>query len=259
MSFTEDKPIVFAFHGYPSLIHRLTYRRTNHHNLHVRGYKEQGTTTTPFDMAVLNDIDRFHLATDVVARVPSLGPRAAYLTQTIRDKLLDHQRYIRQRTISAAHWRGLTLELGPRSMLLFKGKEGRMSTMTVGRLAKQASVNIDTIWYYERNGLIPEPARRLSGYRQYGSTDVARLRFILRAKDLGLTLAEIGELSSLSADRDVKGVKRCAEVRLEQVEHKIKALPRVRRGLKTLIEACPGLGDLERCPINAALSEEHAR
>ncbi|MGK2924233.1 MAG: phosphoketolase family protein [Lysobacterales bacterium] len=94
--FTRDKPIVFAYHGYPSLIHHLTYRRTNHHNLHVRGYKEEGTTTTPFDMAVLNDLDRFHLAKDVVDRVPSLGPRAAYLTQIIRDKLIDHQRYIRQ-------------------------------------------------------------------------------------------------------------------------------------------------------------------
>jgi xylulose-5-phosphate/fructose-6-phosphate phosphoketolase len=94
--FTRDKPIVFAYHGYPSLIHQLTYRRTNHHNLHVRGYKEEGTTTTPFDMAVLNDIDRFHLAKDVVDRVPSLGPRAAYLTQIIRDKLIDHKRYIRQ-------------------------------------------------------------------------------------------------------------------------------------------------------------------
>ena len=94
--FTKDKPIVFAYHGYPSLIHQLTYRRTNHHNLHVRGYKEEGTTTTPFDMAVRNDIDRFHLAKDVVDRVSSLGPRAAYLTQIIRDKLIDHQRYIRQ-------------------------------------------------------------------------------------------------------------------------------------------------------------------
>ena len=94
--FTKDKPIVFAYHGYPSLIHKLTYRRTNHPNLHVRGYKEEGTTTTPFDMAVLNDIDRFHLVKDVVDRVPSLGPRAAYLTQIIRDKLIDHMRYIRQ-------------------------------------------------------------------------------------------------------------------------------------------------------------------
>jgi xylulose-5-phosphate/fructose-6-phosphate phosphoketolase len=94
--FTRDRPIVFAYHGYPSLVHQLTYRRTNHHNLHVRGYKEEGTITTPFDMAVRNDIDRFHLVKDVVDRVSSLGPRAAYLTQIIRDKLIDHQRYIRQ-------------------------------------------------------------------------------------------------------------------------------------------------------------------
>jgi xylulose-5-phosphate/fructose-6-phosphate phosphoketolase len=94
--FTTDKPIVFAYHGYPSLIHRLAYRRTNHPNLHVRGYKEEGTTTTPFDMAVRNDIDRFHLVKDVVDRVSRLRPRAAYLTQIIRDKLIDHSRYIRQ-------------------------------------------------------------------------------------------------------------------------------------------------------------------
>ena len=94
--FTKDKPIIFAYHGYPSLIHQLTYRRTNHRNLHVRGYKEEGSTTTPFDMAVRNDIDRFHLAKDVVDRVLSLAPYAAYFIQTIRDKLIDHQRYIRQ-------------------------------------------------------------------------------------------------------------------------------------------------------------------
>ncbi len=92
--FTTNKPIIFAYHGYPWLIHRLTYRRTNHHNLHVRGYKEEGTTTTPFDMCVLNEIDRFHLAGDVVDRVPMLGTRAAYFKQYLRDKLLDHQRYI---------------------------------------------------------------------------------------------------------------------------------------------------------------------
>ncbi len=128
--------------------------------------------------------------------------------------------------------------------------------MTIGRLAKQAGVNIDTIRYYERNGLIPEPVRRASGYREYDVADVRRLRFILRAKDLGFTLAEIGELLSLSGDRDVRGVKRRAEQRLEQVESKIKELQRVRRGLKTLIDACPGHGDLERCPIVAALSSE---
>ncbi|MBE0604431.1 MAG: phosphoketolase family protein [Deltaproteobacteria bacterium] len=92
--FTKDKPIIFAFHGYPWLIHRLTYRRTNHANLHVRGYKEEGTTTTPFDMVVLNDLDRFHLAGDVIDRVPALGSKAAYAKQELRDRLLDHKHYI---------------------------------------------------------------------------------------------------------------------------------------------------------------------
>ncbi|MDT7042876.1 phosphoketolase family protein [Candidatus Nitronereus thalassa] len=92
--FTTDKPIIFAFHGYPWLIHRLTYRRTNHWNLHVRGYKEEGTTTTPFDMVVRNDLDRFHLVEDVIDRVPRLGYHAAYVKQAIRDKLIDHKEYI---------------------------------------------------------------------------------------------------------------------------------------------------------------------
>jgi xylulose-5-phosphate/fructose-6-phosphate phosphoketolase len=94
--FTTDKPVIFAYHGYPWLIHRLTYRRTNHHNLHVRGYKEEGTTTTPFDMAVRNDIDRFHLFADVVDRVPKLSYIAAYAKQSIRDRLLDHKQYIEE-------------------------------------------------------------------------------------------------------------------------------------------------------------------
>ena len=92
--FTTDKPIIFAFHGYPTLIHRLTYRRTNHENLHVRGFKEEGTTTTPFDMVVLNDLDRFHLFGDVLDRLPQLGSSAAYAKQFIRDKLLEHKHYI---------------------------------------------------------------------------------------------------------------------------------------------------------------------
>jgi xylulose-5-phosphate/fructose-6-phosphate phosphoketolase len=92
--FTTDKPIIFAFHGYPWLIHRLAYRRSNHKNLHVRGYKEEGTTTTPFDMAVLNDLDRFHLVMDVIDRVPKLGYRAAYLKQHMRDNLTTHKQYI---------------------------------------------------------------------------------------------------------------------------------------------------------------------
>jgi len=92
--FTADKPIVFAFHGYPWLIHRLTYRRTNHDNLHVRGYKEEGTTTTPFDMAVLNDLDRFHLAGDAIDRVPRLRSIAGYPKQVLRDHLIEHRQYV---------------------------------------------------------------------------------------------------------------------------------------------------------------------
>jgi xylulose-5-phosphate/fructose-6-phosphate phosphoketolase len=94
--FTKDKPVIFAYHGYPWLIHRLTYRRTNHDSFHVRGYKEEGTTTTPFDMVVLNDLDRFHLVADVIDRVPGLGTRAAYVKQALRDKLIDHKAYIRK-------------------------------------------------------------------------------------------------------------------------------------------------------------------
>jgi xylulose-5-phosphate/fructose-6-phosphate phosphoketolase len=94
--FTIDKPIIFAFHGYPWLLHRLTYRRTNHRNLHVRGYKEEGTTTTPFDMVVLNDLDRFHLVMDVIDRVPQLGAGAAYTKQRMREKLVEHKEYIRR-------------------------------------------------------------------------------------------------------------------------------------------------------------------
>ena len=94
--FTTNKPIIFAFHGYPWLIHRLTYRRTNHRNLHVRGYKEEGTTTTPFDMCVLNEIDRFNLVKDVIDRVPGLASRSAYVRQEINEKLMEHREYVRK-------------------------------------------------------------------------------------------------------------------------------------------------------------------
>ena len=94
--FTTHAPIIFAYHGYPWLIHRLTYRRHNHDNLHVRGYKEEGTTTTPFDMTVRNEIDRFHLAGDAIDRMPSVQDRAAHVKQLIRDKLVEHDNYIRQ-------------------------------------------------------------------------------------------------------------------------------------------------------------------
>ena len=91
--FTTDKPIIFAFHGYPSLVHSITYRRTNRH-MHVRGYKEEGTITTAFDMRVQNDLDRFHLVMDVVDRVPGMGTKGAYLKQRMKDKLIEHKHYI---------------------------------------------------------------------------------------------------------------------------------------------------------------------
>ncbi|MBO9563860.1 MAG: phosphoketolase family protein [Niastella sp.] len=94
--FTKDKPVIFAFHGYPWLIHRLTYKRTNHDNIHVRGYKEEGTITTPFDMTVLNDMDRFHLVQDVIDRLPQLGSHASYLKQEMQDKLIQHRNYINE-------------------------------------------------------------------------------------------------------------------------------------------------------------------
>jgi xylulose-5-phosphate/fructose-6-phosphate phosphoketolase len=94
--FTTDKPVIFAYHGYPWLIHRLTYRRTNHRNLHVRGYKEEGTTTTPFDMLVLNDMDRYRLVIDVIDRVPDLGPKAARLRQHMQDQRARHHTWIRE-------------------------------------------------------------------------------------------------------------------------------------------------------------------
>jgi len=94
--FTKDKPVIFAYHGYPWLIHRLAYKRTNHANMHVRGYKEEGSTTTPFDMVVRNDLDRFHLVEDVIDRVPKLGSAGAYAKQAMRDRLVEHNRYIRE-------------------------------------------------------------------------------------------------------------------------------------------------------------------
>ena len=92
--FTRDRPVIFAYHGYPYLIHRLTYRRKNHDNMHVRGYNEEGTTTTPFDMVVLNRLDRFHLAMDVIEWVPGLGSKAAHVKQHFRDKLIEHRNYV---------------------------------------------------------------------------------------------------------------------------------------------------------------------
>ena len=92
--FTKDRPVIFAYHGYPWLIHRLTYRRTNHSSIHVRGYKEEGTTTTPFDMLVRNDMGRFNLISDVAARAPKMSAVAGYVRQEMRAKLVEHHEYI---------------------------------------------------------------------------------------------------------------------------------------------------------------------
>lgn len=134
-------------------------------------------------------------------------------------------------------------------------------TLTIGAVAKRAGVAIDTIRYYEREGLLPEPTRRPSGYRSYGEGTVAQLRFIRRAKTLGFTLEEIRELLALSADRQrgVKAVRQRAQRRLAEIEARIAELERVRAGLAELVEACPGHGAPEACPILRALSGEDRR
>src|SRR5690348_4300413 len=130
--------------------------------------------------------------------------------------------------------------------------------LTIGVVARRAGVGIDTIRYYEREGLLPPPLRRASGYRDYGNDTVERLRFIRRAKDLGFTLEEIRELLALSSDRErgVKSVKQRAQAWLGEVEQRIRELQRMKRGLRQLIDACPGHGALEHCPILRALGGE---
>ena len=132
--------------------------------------------------------------------------------------------------------------------------------MKIGELAKRAEVSIDTVRYYEREGLIPPPVRRASGYRDYLDADVDRLRFMRRAKALGFTLHEIRELLSLTAmsGDDMAALNARAQAKLQDVEDRIFALSRVRDALQGLVTACPGHGALERCPILAALSEDHA-
>ncbi len=127
------------------------------------------------------------------------------------------------------------------------------ASLSIGTLAKHAGVAIDTIRYYEREGLIAAPPRRASGYRAYPESTVTRLRFIRRAKALGFSLADISELLGLSRRRDIAGVKRTAEVRLADVEQRIAELRRVRNGLRSLIKECPGHGKAEQCPILEAL------
>ncbi|MGH8111063.1 MAG: heavy metal-responsive transcriptional regulator [Rhodanobacteraceae bacterium] len=131
---------------------------------------------------------------------------------------------------------------------------------SIGTVARRAGVGIDTIRYYERRGLLPPVQRRASGYRDYRAETIERLRFIRRAKELGFTLEEIRELLALTTDRErgVEGVKQRAEARLGEVEQRIHELQRVKRGLRQLIDACPGRGPLEYCPILRALGGEQA-
>lgn len=134
-------------------------------------------------------------------------------------------------------------------------------TLTIGAVAKRVGVNIDTIRFYEREGLLPEPVRRASGYRSYDEGAVRQLRFIRRAKDLGFTLEEIRDLLALSADRSkgVKAVKQRAQARLAAIDERIAELTRVRDGLEQLIDACPGHGSPDQCPILRALVDEESQ
>ena len=154
---------------------------------------------------------------------------------------------------------GLTLDQSPGFILHQLFASGPfMSGLTIGEIARRAGVGIDTVRYYERSDLLPPPLRRASGYREYAASDVRRLRFIRRAKEIGFTLDEIRDLLALSTDRErgVRGIKARAEVRLADIESRIRELQRVRRGLKALVAACPGHGSLEHCPILAALAED---
>ena len=129
--------------------------------------------------------------------------------------------------------------------------------MNIGEFARQAGVAIDTVRYYERQGLLPEPARTSSGYRRYGPDDLVRLNFIRRAKVLGFTLEEIAELMALSSGRegDMSFMKTAAQEKLDIVETRLAEMTRMRDALRTLVDACPGHGALSECPILAALAE----
>ena len=134
-----------------------------------------------------------------------------------------------------------------------------MPTYSIGQLARRAGVAIDTVRYYERNQLLDPAGRLESGYRRYGDSELRRLRFIRRAKALGFSLADVRALLSLSDERNVAKVKRAAEGKLADVEQRIEELQRIRKGLRTLITACPGHGRAESCPILNALTQENPR
>lgn len=156
---------------------------------------------------------------------------------------------------------GLTLDYGPESILSKRQAHTTIIPMKIGELATRAEVGIDTVRYYERQGLLPQPLRQASGYRRYDQTDVARLSFVRRAKALGFTLVEIRELLALSShpEDDMGTLKAAATAKLADVEAKLAELARIRDGLRTLVAACPGHGALEQCPILNALAENQTR
>jgi len=133
-----------------------------------------------------------------------------------------------------------------------------MSNLGIGQLAKRAGVAIDTVRYYERNALLSPAGRLASGYRRYGAAELKRLRFIRRAKALGFTLEDIRGLLSLSHERSVAKVKKAAEAKLADIDRRIAELERIREGLRNLVQACPGHGRAESCPILNALNAEDA-
>ena len=133
-----------------------------------------------------------------------------------------------------------------------------MTSLSIGQLAEQAGVAVDTVRYYERNDLLAPAGRLASGYRRYGATELKRLRFIRRAKALGFSLDDIRELLALSDERDVAEVKRAAQRKLADIEQRLAELERIRGGLQTLIAACPGHGRAEACPILNALTQEES-
>lgn len=134
-----------------------------------------------------------------------------------------------------------------------------MTTFSIGQLASQAGVSVDTVRYYERDGLLAPAGRLASGYRRYGATELKQLRFIRRAKALGFALDDIRSLLALSAGSNVAKVKATAQMKLLDVELRIAELERIRAGLRTLIAACPGHGRIDACPILNALSQEEKR
>jgi len=152
----------------------------------------------------------------------------------------------------------LTLDLSPGFKLAAECGGIAMEALGIGQLAKRGGVGIDTVRYYERNGLLAPRTRLASGYRRYGDLELARLRFIRRAQALGFTLREVKELVALSAQRDVGRVKRSAQAKLVDVNARIVALERIREGLAKLIAACPGHGRAADCPNLKALTDENA-